>query len=34
MLYNELAPGNYTVILKKPPANSEGIGFVEVCDVD
>lgn len=32
-LYNELAPGNYTVILKSP-SNATGIGLVEVYDVD
>lgn len=32
-LYAELAPGNYTVILKSP-TNSTGIGLVEVYDVD
>jgi hypothetical protein len=32
-LYNQLAPGNYTVILKSP-ANATGIGLVEVYDVD
>ncbi|MEY2491330.1 MAG: hypothetical protein QOH24_281 [Verrucomicrobiota bacterium] len=32
-LYNELAPGDYTVILKSP-SNATGIGLVEVYDVD
>ena len=32
-LYNQLAPGNYTVILKSP-TNATGIGLVEVYDVD
>ena len=32
-LYNQLAPGSYTLILKSP-TNQTGIGLVEVFDVD
>lgn len=32
-LYNDLAPGSYTLILKSP-SNQTGIGLVEVFDVD
>lgn len=32
-LYDQLAPGNYTVILKSP-TNATGVGLIEVYDVD